>query len=190
MRRFGKYMSKFSKIPVKIPEGVKVEIGEDNVLVSGPKGALKRQFPRIVNIEMKGDSLTVSSKEKSKFADAILGTIRSHIVNMVAGVTNGWSKKLEIVGTGYRAEVKDGDLVLTVGFSHPIIVKPLEGIKFEITKNVISVEGIDRETVGKLSAEIKAVRPPDPYKGKGIRYLGEELKLKPGKQAAKVGGAA
>ncbi|SRR5260221_4452499 len=183
-------MSRFSKIPVKIVEGVKVEVLDGKIKVTGPKGTLEREFPKIVEITMKDGNLMVSSKEVSKFGDSIKGTIRSHIVNMIKGVSEGWSKKLELVGTGYRSELKGNDLVLTVGFSHTVTMNAPEGIKFVIEKNIITIEGTNKETVGAIAAKIKAVRKPDPYKGKGIRYQGEILKLKPGKQAAKTGGAA
>ena len=182
-------MSKFSKIPVQIPESVKVDFTNHTVKVTGPKGSMERVIPTIVDVQIKENILLVDSKEVSKFGDSIKGTIRSHIVNMVKGVTEGWNKKMELVGTGYRAEVRGNDLVLTVGFSHPVTVKAPEGIKFTVEKNVISIDGINKEIVTELAAEIKAIRKPDPYKGKGIRYLGEYLKLKPGKQAAKAGAA-
>jgi len=183
-------MSRFAKIPVKILAGAKVEVLSGKVKIFGPKGTLERNVPEIVDIKIEGDVLSVSSKEVSKFADAIKGTIRSHIVNMISGVTTGWNKKLELQGTGYRAEVRGNDLILTVGFSHPVTIHAPEGIKFGVEKNIINVDGADKEVVGELAAEIRAVRLPDPYKGKGIRYFGEYLKLKPGKQAAKAGGAA
>jgi len=184
-------MSRFSKQPVKITSGAKVEVVGNVIKVTGPKGTLEKVKPDFIEIKIEGDVLGVSSKEKevTKFGKAMTGTIRSHVVNMINGVTTGWSKKMELQGTGYRSEVRGNDLVLTVGFSHPVSITAPAGIKFTIEKNVITVEGADKEVVGQLAAQIKAVRPPDPYKGKGIRYLGEVLKLKPGKQAAKTGGA-
>jgi large subunit ribosomal protein L6 len=179
-------MSKFAKIPVQIPEGVKFDFNNHKITVTGNKGTLERVVPAIVEIENKENNLIVTSKEQSKFGEAIKGTVRSHIVNMIKGVTEGWSTKLEINGTGYRAEVRGDELILTVGYSHPISVKAPEGIKFNVEKNVITVEGSNKETVTQLASNIKKVRLPDAYKGKGIRYLGEELKLKPGKQAAKA----
>ncbi len=181
-------MSRFAKIPVKILEGVKVEVSNGNIKVSGPKGTLERKFPEVVEFKVEGDILTIHSKEKSptKFGESMKGTMRSHAVNMIKGTKDGWSKKLELMGTGYRAEVQGENLVLTVGLSHPVIIKPLPQVKFSVEKNVINVDGVDREVVGEIAAEIRASRPPDPYKGKGIRYLGEYLKLKPGKQAAKT----
>jgi large subunit ribosomal protein L6 len=181
-------MSRFAKIPVKIPAGVQVKVDGQKVVVTGPKGTLEKQISDLVNIKIDKESLVVESAEKikTKFGGAIQGTIKSHVANMVKGVTEGWSKKLELQGTGYRAEVRGNDLVLTVGFSHTVTVSAPVGIKFTIEKNVITIEGADKEMVGAIAAKIKAIRPPDPYKGKGIRYLGEYLKLKPGKQAAKV----
>lgn len=181
-------MSRFARIPVKITEGVKVEVQNGLVKVTGPKGTLEIKFPDILEIKVEDKNLSVNSKEKieTKFGQSIRGTIRSHIVNMIKGVTEGWSKKMELQGTGYRAELKGTDLVLTVGFSHTVTVKAPEGIKFTIEKNIITIDGSDKQTVGEIAAKIKAVRPPDPYRGKGIRYFGEYLKLKPGKQATKT----
>lgn len=179
-------MSKFSNIPVEIPAGVKFELTNHVVKVSGPKGNLERKIPSIVDVEVKDNTLAVKVKEQSKFGDSIQGTIRSHITNMIKGVTEGWSKKLELVGTGYRGEVRGNDLVLTIGYSHPVTFTAPTGVKFLVEKNVVTVEGIDREVVSQLAAQVRQSREPDPYKGKGVRYLGEYLKLKPGKQAAKT----
>lgn len=185
-------MSKFAKVPVKIPENVKVEISDGLVKVTGPKGTLERKLPKEVGIEIKDGSLHFKSLEKveTKFGKAILGTTKSHLSNAIKGVIEGWNKKLELVGTGYRGEVRGNDLVLTVGFSHPLIFTAPAGVKFTIEKNVVTVDGIDKDVVSQIAANIRISREPDPYKGKGIRYLGEYLKLKPGKQAAKAGGAA
>lgn len=181
-------MSKFAKRPVNIPQGVQVVVEGTVVKVTGPKGSLNRTLPKEVEVIIKEGVLMVKSSEKEEtiFGRAILGTIRSHIVNMIKGVSEGWSKKLELVGTGYRAEVRGNDLVLTVGFSHPVIFTASDDMKFSVEKNVVAVEGIDREGVSQLAAKIRLSREPDPYKGKGIRYLGEVLKLRPGKQAAKT----
>ncbi len=184
-------MSRFAKIPVKIPDVVKIDISENSIKVTGPKGILERKLPKEVGIEIKDGELMVKNKEKSetKFGRSIVGTIKSHIVNMTKGVTLGWNKKLELIGTGYRAEVRGNDLVLTVGFSHPIIFTAPQNIKFTVEKNIVNVDGIDIDEVTSLAARIRLSRKPDPYKGKGIRYQGEYLKLKPGKQAAKAGTA-
>ena len=176
-------MSRFSRIPVKLSEGVKLEVLKGAVKVTGPKGTLERKYPEIIDIEVKDGEALITSKDVTKFGQAMQGTVRSHIVNMVAGVTTGWSKKLELQGTGYRSEVRGNDLVLTVGFSHPVTMPAPTGIKFTIEKNVITIEGNDKETVGAIAAKIKAVRPPDPYKGKGIKYVGEVIRRKAGKAA-------
>lgn len=183
-------MARFGRLPVAVPEGVKIEIKPGSIVVSGNKGSLIREFPRGVKVNLSGNEITVASSGEGKFPQAIKGTIRSHIVNMIKGVSQGWEKNLELVGTGYRAEVKNGDLYLTVGYSHPVIIKAPEGIKFSVDKLKVKVEGINKDLVGQVAAQVRASRPPDPYKGKGVRYEGEQLKLKPGKQAAKTGGAA
>src|SRR5581483_5793616 len=166
---------------------VKVDLSDNKIKVTGPKGSLERNLPSTVSVELGEGSLLVKNKEQveTKFGKAIVGTMKSHIANMIQGVQNGWSKKLEINGTGFRGEVQNNNLVLSIGFSHPVTIKAPEGIKFSVEKNIITVEGTDKDTVGQIAAKIKDVRRPDPYKGKGIRYFGEVLKLKPGKQAAK-----
>ncbi len=183
-------MARFGKLPVAVPEGVKIEIKPGSIAVSGNKGSLTRELPHGVKVNLSGNEITVESKGEERFARAIKGTIRSHIVNMIKGVAEGWEKNLELVGTGYRAEVKNGDLHLTIGYSHPVIIKAPEGIKFSVEKLKVKVEGVNKDVVGQIAAQVRASRPPDPYKGKGVRYEGEQLKLKPGKQAAKTGGAA
>jgi large subunit ribosomal protein L6 len=181
-------MSRFSKIPVKVPETVKIEFGAGSVKVTGPKGSLERKVPSIVEIKIDKNELMVTNteKEESKFGKAIIGTIKSHVTNMIKGVTDGWNKKLELNGAGFRAEVRGSDLVLTIGYSHQVTITAPTGIKFTVEKNTINIEGTDREIVGEVAAKIIRVRPPDPYKGKGIKYAGAVLKLKPGKQAAKA----
>ncbi len=182
-------MGRFAKIPVLIPEGVKIDNQSNALTVSGPKGSLTRILPKEVSLKQGEKEIVIESSGNTKFNEAIKGTIRSHIVNMIKGVSEGWTKTLELVGTGYRAEVKDGNLHLTVGFSHPVVINAPEGIKFSVEKLKVKVEGIDKDKVGQVAAKIRDSRPPDPYKGKGIRYEGEQLKLKPGKQAAKTGAA-
>lgn len=181
-------MSKFAKRPVEIVEGVKIEAINGNLKVTGPKGTLERKLPKEVSVEIKDNELMVKSTEKveTKFGRAILGTTRSHIQNMVTGVSTGWKKQLELVGTGYRGEVRGQDLVLTVGLTHTLTFNGGTEIKFLVEKNVVTLEGSNKDKVTQLAAKIRHSREPDPYKGKGIRYLGEYLKLKPGKQAAKT----
>lgn len=174
-------MSRFGKLPVEILEGVTITTDGGELKVVGPKGSIERDLPREVKIKLENKEAHVESK-----SEVMKGTYRSHLVNMIKGVSTGWSKSLELVGTGYRAEVRGRDLVLTVGYSHPVVVPAPEGINFTVEKSIVKIEGINKEVVGQVSAFIIAVRPPDAYKGKGIRLEGQVLKLKPGKQAAKT----
>lgn len=182
-------MSKIGKQPVSIPEGVTVEVSGTTVSARGPRGTLSRKFSREVAIEVKDGNVNVSVAAKSKTARAIWGTTRSIIFGMVEGVSKGWKKELELVGTGYRAEVQGGSLVLTVGYSHPVKVEAPEGVSFKVEKSIITVEGIDKEVVGQVAANIRAVRKPEPYKGKGIKYVDEIIRRKAGKAAKTVGAA-
>ncbi len=187
--RFGKNMSKIGKQPVKLSEGVKTEMAGETLKISGVKGSLDLKIPRGINIEVKDGELQVVSKVNSKQGKSTFGTTRALIANMVKGVSEGWSKKLELVGTGYRAESDGKILTLTVGYSHPVKIEAPEGISFKVEKTFVTVEGINRETVGQVSANIRGVRPPEPYKGKGIKYIDEIIRRKAGK-AAKAAGAA
>jgi len=183
-------MSKIGKQPIPIPEGVTVEISGTKVDVTGPKGTLSKKFSRLAVIEVKDGNVLVSTKGKTKAAMAVWGTVRSIISSMIDGVTKGWTKELELVGTGYRAEVQGNTLVLTVGYSHPINIEAPEGISFKVEKTFITVEGADKELVGQISANIRKVRPPEPYKGKGIKYKDEVIRRKAGKAAKTVGAPA
>jgi large subunit ribosomal protein L6 len=184
-------MSRIGKLPIKLPEGVEVDIRAENLLVKGPKGQLEKKIPQGLVVEKKDGSVLVSLKKENSALSSIYGTTRAIIANIVHGVTEGWSKSLELVGTGYRAEVVDNNLVLTVGHSHPVKINAPEGIAFKVEKTDITVEGIDKELVGQVAANIRAVRPPEPYKGKGIRYKDEFVRRKPGKAAKAQGvGAA
>lgn len=183
-------MARFGKIPVLVPSGVTVESGEDSVKVTGPKGFVVRALPRGVTVKLEDGKVVVVAKSGSKDALSKQGTIRSHIINMITGTTEGWTKTMEMVGAGFRGEVRGNDLVLAIGYSHPVTVSAPEGIKISVEKNFIKVEGIDRDVVGQVSAEIRNVRPPEPYKGKGIKYVDEVIRRKAGKQAAKTTGAA
>jgi len=182
-------MSKIGKQPVKLSEGVKTEMAGETLKISGVKGSLDLKIPRGINIEVKDGELQVVSKVNSKQGKSTFGTTRALIANMVKGVSEGWSKKLELVGTGYRAESDGKILTLTVGYSHPVKIEAPEGISFKVEKTFVTVEGINRETVGQVSANIRGVRPPEPYKGKGIKYIDEIIRRKAGK-AAKAAGAA
>jgi large subunit ribosomal protein L6 len=175
-------------MPIKIPSGVTVKVGKGEVTVSGPKGELSQRFDPAITIEQDGDTLSVVRPTDSKTHRALHGLVRSLTASMVLGVTEGFEKALDIVGVGYRAE-KDGDnMVLRVGFSHTVLIKPLPGTTLVVEgPNRVKVTGIDKQVVGQMAAEIRAVRPPDSYKGKGIRYAGEVIKLKAGKAVGKAG---
>lgn len=181
-------MSKIGKQPVIIPSGVTVEVNGHNVKITGPKGVMEKHFPPEINVEVKGGEVQVSAKGSGKYVMSLFGTIRALINNDVKGVTAGWSKKLELVGTGFKAEVIGTTLALTVGFSHPVKIEAPVGISFKVEKTIITVEGIDRELVGQLSANIRGVKPPEPYKGKGIKYVDEVIRRKAGKAAATKAG--
>jgi len=182
-------MSKIGKLPIIIPEDVTAKLESGKVLVTGPKGSLSRKLPLGVMAEISNGKIIFSSKGVSKESKAVFGTTRALVANMVRGVTQGWERELELVGTGFKAETDGKTLILTVGFSHPIkIIAPSE-INFKVEKTIIKIEGIDKELVGQLAANIRGVKPPEPYKGKGIKYLGEVIRRKAGK-AAKVGATA
>lgn len=183
-------MSKIGKLPIIVSAGATVVVEGRVVKVTGPKGTLSLRLPRGIDVEVKEGVVTVIAKGKSKSDTANHGTIRAIINNNVKGVTIGWSKQMELVGTGFRAEVSDTTLVLTVGYSHPVKIKAPEGITFKVEKTFITVEGFDREMVGQVSATVRSVRPPEPYKGKGIKYVDEVIRRKVGKAAAKTTGAA
>ncbi|MDP3954781.1 MAG: 50S ribosomal protein L6 [bacterium] len=178
-------MSRIGKKQIIIPEGVKVEIKDDLVLVSGPKATLEFKLRPEVVVKIDDGKIKVTAKV-AKTGGALQGTTRQIIANMIVGVTDGWSKKLEVVGTGYRVVDDNGKLTFSLGFSHKIDVKSPEGITLSAAENKVTVSGADKVLVGKTAAEIRALRPPDAYKGKGVRYLGEIVRLKPGK-ATKVG---
>ena len=177
-------MARFGKLPVSVPEGVTVSGVGGKLVVKGPKGELARVMPSKVKVDTKDGELTVTSKDDSDSARALQGTIRSHILNMIHGVTEGWAKALEIEGAGYRAEVSGKDLVLNVGYSHPVTIAAPEGISFGVEKNVVTVSGADKEVVGQIAADIRKTRTPNVYTGSGIKYQDEEVRRKAGKQAA------
>jgi large subunit ribosomal protein L6 len=176
-------MSRIGKLPIEVPQGVDVEIQGTHVRVKGPKGELSHVFPPVVDIEKEDGNITIKPRSDEKFSRAMHGTTRAVIQNMVTGVSQGFEKFLEIIGVGYRAEMKGKNMTILVGFSHPVEVIPPDGITFEVLErnNIIRVSGYDKQVVGQVSAEIRKIRPPEPYKGKGIRYQGEYVKRKPGK---------
>lgn len=180
-------MSKIGKQPINLPEGVTAEGGGNSVTVRGPKGSLTKKFSKKVVVEVKDGKIFVSVSDKSKRSMSVWGGARSIIWGMVEGVFRGWQRQLELVGAGYRAEVSGKTLVLTVGYSHPVKIEAPEGITFNVEKSVITVSGTDKEMVGQIAAKIRAVRPPEPYQGKGIKFLDEIVRRKAGKAAKTVG---
>jgi large subunit ribosomal protein L6 len=181
-------MSRVGKLPIELPEKIEFKFQDNVAKVTGPKGTLELTVPRVLDVVLKDRKLEVVAKNQDKKTKALHGTIRVLLANMIKGVDVGWKKQLELVGTGYRAQLEDKELVLTVGFSHPVRIKAPEGISFTVEKTLITIEGIDKQLVGQIAAKIRAVRPPEPYKGKGIKYVDEEVRRKPGK-VAKTGGA-
>jgi large subunit ribosomal protein L6 len=175
-------MSRIGKMPVDMPSGVDVEVDGTHVTVKGSKGELSRQFNDRVSFSIEDGVITVVREDDTRESRALHGLSRALLANMVQGVSEGFSKVLEIQGVGYRASLKGSDIELLVGFSHPVDVKAPKGITFEVPEPTrIVVSGIDKEQVGQVAADIRKVRPPEPYKGKGIRYAGEYVRRKAGK---------
>jgi large subunit ribosomal protein L6 len=169
-------------MPVALPQGVKVNIEDNQVTVKGPKGELSRSFDPAMSVSLRDNTVVVSRASDERLHRSLHGLTRSLLANMVEGVTKGFQKGLELVGVGYRAQMAGPKLVLQVGYSHPVDVTPPPGISFSVVgTNRINVDGIDKEQVGATAAKIRAIKPPDHYKGKGIRYAGEVVHLKPGK---------
>ncbi len=180
-------MSRIGNALILIPVGVTVETQGVKVVITGPKGTLNLNLQPLISLEINDNKIVVKRKNDEKRVKALHGLTRSLIANMIIGVTNGWSKSLELVGVGFRAEVLGSSLTLNVGYSHPVKIEGPEGIIFEVSDNTkIKVSGIDKQLVGQISANIKKVRVPDVYKGKGIRFEGEYIRKKVGK-SAKVG---
>jgi large subunit ribosomal protein L6 len=178
-------MSRIGKAPIPVPSGVDVSLGDHHVVVTGPRGTLARDLPGEITVRQEDSTLYVERPDDERVNRALHGLTRSLINNMVLGVTNGFVKDLEIVGVGYRAAARNpGLLELALGFSHPVVVQAPEGITFEVPAPTrISVRGIDKEMVGQVAANIRKLRKPEPYKGKGVRYAGEHVLRKAGKAA-------
>ncbi len=176
-------MSRVGKKPIKIPAGVEIKIEDLKITAKGPKGELSLDIPSVIDVQKEGEEIIVLEKKKTKTSRAFWGTTRSLIFNIVEGVSKGYQKELQIKGVGYRAEKQGEGMTMKVGFSHPVVVDKVEGITFEINKDIITVSGIEKELVGKVAAEIRSIRPPEPYKGKGIRYKDEVVVLKEGKKS-------
>jgi large subunit ribosomal protein L6 len=176
-------MSRIGKTPIAVPGGVDVTISGSTVTVKGPKGELRRDLPDEVTVRQDGEQLLVERSAETREARALHGLIRSLVANMVTGVTEGFRKELDIVGVGYRAAVKGSDSIeLALGFSHPVVVKAPAGIDFVVPQPTrIEVHGIDKQLVGQVAADIRAWRKPEPYKGKGVRYVDEHVRRKAGK---------
>ena len=179
-------MSRTGKQPITLPKGVKAAVSGNTVNIEGPKGKLNVTLPSGIKVEVQEDKVVVSRLNDEKQNKSMHGTARALINNMVVGVSEGFKKELEIVGVGYKAQMKGKDLALNVGFSHPVEFKIPEGLKVSVPKpNRIEIEGIDKQLLGQFAADVRGVNPPEPYKGKGIRYAGEEVRKKLGKALAK-----
>lgn len=175
-------MSRIGKQPVPVPKGVTVKIDGQTVTVKGSKGELSRELPPEIAFVQEGEEIVVTRRDESRNARQRHGLVRTLIANMVEGVSNGYQKKLEIQGVGYRASLKGQKLVMALGYSHPVEFDPPEGIQFAVEGNTnVTVSGIDKAVVGNTAATIRAARPPEPYKGKGVRYAGEQVRRKAGK---------
>lgn len=179
-------MSRIGKQPIEILKGVEVKIDNGFIYVKGPKGELSHKFDDNLDLEIKDKFVFVKPKKFLKNTKALWGTTRMLIFNMIKGVSEGFEKKLEIKGIGHKASLSGDKLILTVGYSHPIEINPPSGITFSVEKNIITVFGIDKQLVGQVASQIREIKPPEPYKGKGIRYLNEQVRRKAGKKA--VGG--
>lgn len=180
-------MSRIGKIPIKIPENVQVLIEKKTsggkVIISGPKGSLFQEFPGVLEVKNQEGNIVVERKNNSRPARALQGTIRALLNNMVGGVTQGYQKQLVLYGVGYRAAIEGDQLFLSLGFSHRVPIKQPEGITFLVSDDKIIISGIDKKLVGEVADKIRKIKPPEPYKGKGIRYFGEKIKKKVGKKA-------
>lgn len=194
-------MSKLAKKPVIIREGVNVEFENDIIKVNGPKGNLSFRIPQGIDVKVAEGHLSVSLKDPASSAKAdfggasknnqelgaFLGLTRAMISNMVTGVLTGFEKKLELSGVGYRAQIQGSDLILSVGFSHPVKIKAMDGLSLAVSENIITVTGTNKDMVGNMAARIRSIRPPEPYKGKGIKYFNEKIRRKVGKAAKALG---
>ena len=179
-------MSRIGKMPVAIPKGVTVEIQDRTVRVKGPRGELRRTLPAGIDVAVAEEKINVTRPNDEPRSKALHGLTRALVANMVEGVDKGFRKTLDIQGVGYKAEAKPYGVNLVVGYSHPVEFRAPEGVKITVENNtVVKIEGADKEKVGQVAAEIRLVRPPEPYKGKGIRYQGEQVRRKAGKTGAK-----
>ncbi len=181
-------MSKIGKAPIVLTNSVTVAVQGTNVNITGSKGNVTYQIPKDISVEVSDGIVLVKSKNlDEKSQRAMYGLTRANLANIIRGVDLGFEKKLELSGVGYRAQLQGADLVLSLGFSHPVMFKPKEGIQLSVSENVITISGTDKALVGETAAKIRSFRPPEPYKGKGIKYVGERIRRKAGKAAKAVG---
>ena len=179
-------MSRVGKQPVIVPTGVELDIQSSQISVKGPKGSLSRVMPSDITIEVEEGVAVVKRTSESKQHKALHGLVRSLLNNMVVGVSEGFQRSVELVGVGYRARQEGSDVTLLIGYSHPVVIKPLDGVQLEVEgQNRIIIKGIDKETVGEMAARIRRVKKPNAYTGAGIRYTNERVRLKPGKAAVR-----
>lgn len=177
-------MSRIGLRIIEIPEGVEVKVEDNNLSVKGPKGELSQTISPSMDVQIEGNEMSIVRQSEDKATRSLHGTTRSLINNMIEGVTKGFQKELEIIGVGYRAQLQGQKIVMTAGFSHPVEIEQEENIEFEVPENTkIIIKGIDKEQVGRVAANIRAIRSPEPYKGKGIRYKDEHVRRKEGKTA-------
>lgn len=177
-------MSRVGKQIITIPEGTTVDFSNGIFTVKGPKGELTKTFKNNIEIAINGNEITLKPLDNSNFSQALWGTYASHIVNMITGVNTPYEKKLEVEGVGFRVNLEGNTLVMSLGFSHEVRMEVPEGVDVAVEKNTITVSGINKETVGQFAANIRAKKKPEPYKGKGIRYVGEYIRRKQGKKSA------
>ena len=188
MSKKGNTMSRIGKQPITLPEEVKIEIKNNQSIIKGPKGSITRDLRPEIEVKIQDQQILVSIDPNQKKAKAFQGLFRTLIANDIKGVTEGWEKTLEMAGVGYRAKMDEENVILEVGFSQPVVMKTEEGIDFKVEgKTKIIVSGIRKDQVGEVAARIRAIRPPEPYKGKGIHYLGEVIRRKEGKKAGVAG---
>lgn len=179
-------MSRIGKLPIVIPNGVDVELNGSKVTVKGPKGTMQREFSSLITIKKEENRIVITRDSEEKTIRALHGTTRAVLNNMVTGVSAGFERILEVEGVGYKADMDGKNLVLSVGYSHPVVVEPPNGIEFNVAEKnrQVIIKGMDKESLGQIAADIRKIRPPEPYKGKGIHYLGEVVRRKAGKKAA------
>jgi large subunit ribosomal protein L6 len=178
-------MSRIGKLPISVPEGVTVKFSEGTLTVKGPKGEASGPVHERIGVDIEGGEVRVTRPDESKESRSLHGLVRALVANMVTGVTAGFTKSLEIQGVGYRGDVKGSKLTLSLGFSHPVVIEVPKGLTVSMESNTsLKIDGIDKQLVGQFAADIRGIRPPEPYKGKGVRYAGERVRRKVGKTGA------